>query len=470
MKSTGKRLIVEQTKGGFGNVIGRAKGLVQISTRSLVMWIAMAIIVFGSFTGVHAADIEVSLGGEGSDTGEPLSAAVAITDMGGGIFEMSITNTSSVESSTEPGAPVLTRIAFDFANGATLELRDSTLWGYVNKTKPFCGSKRASYPYGISAQKPAPKNGIAQGETATMIIELNLNGEPLSVATFEGVSLAMKFQVVGAGGEDSGCAFGDAEIVSAPLAPVLYKQSEFVASAAEVSEIPSDLLNLDTRAGSLEINTFGSVGYGGEFQDPAYLPGIVSLRNGTGLIVEQKQIERRWPSPLDSEDCNPNTDFYQCWFWSPGALDANNYLVANVPERAVSSNDRFDSVSPRVTVSGDLTGDYNFSSFIDNAHQTITATWDVPVGRVLREETQMLFRGRYDWNCNGLDSPGDAMVPLFYVNGADSNDNLITEGVTIVEDSATRLTITVEVQVALENVRDTYANQGIVLEGSCVSP
>lgn len=68
----------------------------------------------------------------------------------------------------------------------------------------------------------------------------------------------------------------------------------------------------------------------------------------------------------------------------------------------------------------------------------------------------MLLRGRYDRQCNGLGAP-DVMVPLFYVNGADSNGNLITEAVTIMKDSPNRLTIHVDVQLALEIVRDAYA-------------
>jgi hypothetical protein len=118
-----------------------------------------------------------------------------------------------------------------------------------------------------------------------------------------------------------------------------------------------------------------------------------------------------------------------------------------------------------VAVEGDLTADYSMFSWMDNGHQTMTATWTVPAGRVLREETQMLFRGRYDWNCTG-----DEMVPLFYVNGADSNDNMQVDGVTIVEDSDTRLTITVNVQVALDAVRDAYVERGFALEGACLAP
>jgi hypothetical protein len=139
-----------------------------------------------------------------------------------------------------------------------------------------------------------------------------------------------------------------------------------------------------------------------------------------------------------------------------GSLDSQNLLSAMVPERAVDSNDDFDSISPRVMVQGGLIGDYAFFTGADNAHQTIIATWEVPAGRVLRGETQMLLRGRYDWQCNGLGAP-DGMVPLFYVNGADSNDNLITEAVTIIEDSPNRLTNHVDVQLALEIVRDAYA-------------
>jgi len=274
------------------------------------------------------------------------------------------------------------------------------------------------------------------------------------------------------------------EPVSDPPAPVVYYESEFVASAAEVwPGLPSNFKDLDTRAGSVEINTFGGLRPNGALPtantDPAFEAGIVSLRSGdSGKILEQKHVERRWPPALDVDGCstNQNISFLQCFIWAEdrgtlaGSLDVYNLLVANVPDHAASdSNYGFDNSGNRVAVQGDLTADYSMFSAMDNGHQTMTATWEVPTGRVLREETQMLFRGRYDWNCSGLNTE-DEMVPLFYVNGADSNDNMQVDGVTIVEDSDTRLTITVNVQVALDAVRDAYVERGFALEGACQAP
>jgi len=445
-----------------------------------------AILMLGSYGIATAADVEVMLEGQGSQSGVPLTASIAIDIIDVNMITLSVTNTSPESSSTEADAPVITRIAFDVGQDeAAIALLDSThTWEYTDKTKPFCGRKRGLLPYGIVAQKPAPHNGIKRGETGVMTLQIDSEAS-LTTAFFDGLEWALKFQVVGEGGEDSGCSFGNAEPVVVDNAPpVVYYESEFVASAAEVwPGLPSEFRDLDTRAGSVEINTFGGLRPNGAFPtantDPAFEAGIVSLRTGdSGKIVEQKHVERRWPPALDTNGCSTNASlsFPQCFIWAydrgtlPGSLDANNLLVANVPDNgAGDSNYLFDDSGNRVAVEGDLTADYSMFSAMDNGHQTMTATWTVPDDRVLREETQMLFRGRYDWNCSGLES-GDEMVPLFYVNGADSNDNMQVDGVTIVEDSDTRLTITVNVQVALDAVRDAYVERGFLLEGACLAP
>ena len=445
-----------------------------------------AIFMLGSSAIAMATDVGVMLEGQGSRSGVPLTASIAIDIIDVNMITLSVTNTSPASSSTETDAPVLTRIAFDVGQDqAQIALLDSShVWEYTDKTKPFCGRKRGLLPYGIVAQKPAPHTGIKRGETGVMTLQIDSEND-LTAAFFEGLEWALKFQVVGEGGEDSGCSFGNAEpvVVNNPP-PVVYYESEFVASAAEAwPGLPSNFKDLDTRAGSVEINTFGGLRPNGALPttntDPAYEAGIVSLRSGdSGKIVEQKHVERKWPPALDTEGCNINTSltFPQCFIWAldrgtlAGSLDANNLLVANVPDNAAGdSNYGFDNSGNRVVVQGDLTGDYSIFSSMDNGHQSMTATWEVPTGRVLRQETQMLFRGRYDWNCSGL-STEDEMVPLFYVNGADSNDNMQVEGVTVVEDSGTRLTITVNVQVALDAVRDAYVERGFILDGACQAP
>jgi len=57
-------------------------------------------------------------------------------------------------------------------------------------------------------------------------------------------------------------------------------------------------------------------------------------------------------------------------------------------------------------------------------------------------------------------------VPLFYINYADVNDNVMSNGVVITEDTPTRLTMTVNVQDALNTVRDAYVADGVPLN-SC---
>ena len=434
---------------------------------------------------VSAASVSVDLVGQGSQSGEPLSATIDIdvVDSTANIFSLTITNTSPETSSTEVNAPVLTRIGFDTGiddAGIQLLAEDSTHpWSYTDRTKPFCGKKdRTQYAHGISANRPAPKTGIARGETGIMMLQID--GAPVDVDDLGGFTWAMKFQVVGSGGEDSGCSFGDAAVVSAPSQPVVYYLSELVASAAEAwPGLPAVAGGPNvTAAGSVEFNTFGGLGNGGVVpntnMDPAYQAGIITLRNSSA--VEQKQVERRWPPGLDADGCNPNRSFPECWIWSDYRTVSGNFLqsaldpqtgelTASVPDRAGSSNDNFDSFSPRVTVSGSLTAN-DVSAVSDNSHQTITATWEVPEGRVLKDETQILFRGRYDWQCNGLGS-ADVFVPLFYINYADANDNVTSNGVMITEDTPTRLTMTVNVQDALNTVRDAYVADGVQLN-SCL--
>lgn len=447
----------------------------------------LALIITGSLSNSHAASVSVGLAGQGSQSGVPLSATIDIdvVDSMANIFSLTITNTSPETSSTEANAPVLTRIGFDTAiDDAGIQLladASSHPWSYTDRTKPFCGKKnRTQYAHGISADRPAPKTGIARGETGTMLLKIDRpDGGSVDVADLDGFTWAMKFQVVGAGGEDSGCSFGDAAVVTNPSQPVVYYLSELVASAAEGwPGLPTVAGGANvTAAGSVEYNTFGGYGNGGVVpntnMDPAYQAGIITLRNSSA--VEQKQIERRWPPGLDPEGCNPNRGFPECWIWSydrtvsgnllPSALDPQTgELTASVPDRAVSSNDNFDSYSPRVTVSGSLSAN-NVGAVSDNSHQTITATWEVPEGRVLKDETQILFRGRYDWQCNGLGS-ADVFVPLFYINYADANDNVMSNGVVITEDTPTRLTMTVNVQDALNTVRDAYVADGVPLN-SC---
>lgn len=447
--------------------------------------ILLTAFIAAGVSNAYAADVSVDLAGQGSQSGEPLSATIEIdvVDVTANLFALTITNTSPETSSTEANAPVLTRIGFDTSNGdvEVMLAESSHPWAYTDKTKPFCGRKdRTQYAHGLSANRPAPKTGIARGETATMTLRIDpVGGGTFDVADLDGLTWAMKFQVVGAGGEDSGCSFGDAAVVSNPSEPVVYYLSEFVASAAEAwPGLPTEEGGLPvTAAGSVEYNTFGGYGNGGVVpntnMDPAYQAGIITLRNSSA--VEQKQIERRWPPALDAEGCNANASIPQCFIWAydrtvggnllQGSLDPQTgKLTASVPDRAGSTNDNFDSYSPRVTVSGSLTAN-DVGAVGDNSHQTITATWEVPEGRILKEETQLLFRGRYDWQCNGLGSP-DVFVPLFYINYADANDNVMSPGVSIVEDTATRLTMTINVQDALNSVRDAYLTDGVPLN-SC---
>jgi hypothetical protein len=269
-------------------------------------------------------------------------------------------------------------------------------------------------------------------------------------------------------------------------APIVYTLSEFVGSASEAwgGSYPSDVSggNHDTRSGSIEINTIGERT---RFSEEKFVAGVVNLRNGTGAIVEQKQLERKWPSSLNANGCNPTTAFPQCWYWKDGrtinakdtgtpadlppALNDDNEVALMVPEKAGSSSDGFDSISPRVTVSGGLVSNYDRFTGEDNNHQTMIVTWEVPAGRSL-SETERRFHGHYDWECDGLEggqNSDDPWVELFYRSSNDSGDDIHNASVTVIEDTATRLTIEVNIQAALQAVRDSYAAEGKDIVNGC---
>ncbi len=268
--------------------------------------------------------------------------------------------------------------------------------------------------------------------------------------------------------------------------PVAYSLSEFVGSAAEKwPGFPSDVSQgaNDTRGGSIEINTIGEHT---RFSEEKFVAGVVNLRNGTGKIVEQKQLERRWPPVLEVDGCNPTSAYSQCWAWKgdrtikvsggttailDSAMNGDSEVALMAPEKSGGSSEDFDSSGARVTVSGGLVSDFSNDVHSDNSHQTMRVTWEVPSHRDL-SETERRFQGHYDWECDGLEAGtggDDPWVELFSRSSRDSADEIQHAAVNIVEDTPTRLTIEVNVQQALEAVRDQYLVLGKDLVSGCGS-
>jgi hypothetical protein len=95
-------------------------------------------------------------------------------------------------------------------------------------------------------------------------------------------------------------------------------------------------------------------------------------------------------------------------------------------------------------------------------------SWVAPEGTVL--DGQLLFRGRYDYEWNGLDS-ADLFKTLFLRDSYTPANNVTSSAVNVTEDTETRLTIEVNVQAGLEAVRDEYVADGLSLPNTgCVTP
>lgn len=394
---------------------------------------------------------------------------------GGNSLELAATDTTTVAVSVSPNnPPIAAGDSYSTPEGTVLEVstpgvlaNDSDLDGdalYVSvDTEPVNGTLML-YPDGSFTYTP----GVGFTGTDSYTYEA-CDSDACSTAT---VTIEVSSTASAA--------------VAAQEAPVAYSLSEFVGSAAEAwPGFPSDVSQgaNDTRGGSIEINTIGEHT---RFSEEKFVAGVVNLRNGKGAIVEQKQLERRWPPVLQEDGCNPTTAYHQCWAWKgdrtikvsggstsvlASAMDSNSEVALMAPENSGGSSEGFDSSGARVTVSGGLISDFSGAVDADNSHQTMRVTWEVPPHRDL-SETERRFQGHYDWECDGLE-PGtggdDPWVGLFYRSSRDSADDIHHAAVTVVEDTPTRLTIEVNVQQALEVVRDQYLALGKDLASGCGS-
>ena len=247
-----------------------------------------------------------------------------------------------------------------------------------------------------------------------------------------------------------------------PTAEVAYYLSEFVGSGGELwPGTPSDFKAEDTRRSSLELNTIGGL----SGADQPFEAGIVTLRNGTGAIVEQKQMNRRWPPALNAEGCNDARSYPECWIWGDGVSP----LLALLPDVLTgTANTGFDTTDDRVYVEGGMTMEYpQATGFTDDSHRTFVVSWVAPEGKVL--DGQLLFRGRYDHECNGLGS-ADVFKTLFLRDSYTPSNDVTSSAVQVVVDTATLLTIEVNVQAGLEAVRDAYLVDGLSLPGAGCTP
>jgi len=215
--------------------------------------------------------------------------------------------------------------------------------------------------------------------------------------------------------------------------------------------LPSLYRDVDTRAGSIELNHYGSH-LTGFTTDAPYTSGIVGLRNGAGNLIEQWQLNRVVrPANLDANGCKVVTPadpakpaYEQCW---PQSFAAP--LTVTVPIHAGDSNDFFDPESTvRVTVSATSTIDPTDNP-TDNSAQWFTITWADPNGLA---GDRMNLRLHFDANFNGLQD--DPLYPLFRVRFG--TPDIHEPIVVVVAQSDTSLTVQVNVQDAIDFVWDQY--------------
>lgn len=401
----------------------------------------------------------LDLSGAGAASGAPLAATVAIYLDDARTARLVVTNTSLASSSTEPGAPVLTRLGFNLADGPDPGCLDVAVDGgrfvLATRVQPLCGSGGDRFQYSLDARNPASKSGIARDESLTIVLTLRaacagrfdraMFADARETAS-AGVltQWAAKFQVVGPGGEDSGCAQG----VPVEEREPVYIWSEFIATAAEVQPLPSLYAASDTRAGSVELNYNGGYGFDGVTSDPAYAAGIATLRNGRGAIVEQWLLNRRWaPAQLDPDGCSLTTLYPQCWVWGDGGPAA-----ATIPTWVADSNEGFDPESTqRVTVRAE-TAIEDDGAPEDNSAQWFRVTWEDPSGIAT---ARMNLRLHFDANLDRT-FVGDPFLPLYRVRFPGDGPDVTAPVVHVIAVTETSVTVEVNVQDAIDFVWDEY--------------
>jgi hypothetical protein len=425
----------------------------------------------------------------GSAKGNPLSGEVSVQVESAKSVLIEIANTTPETSSTIPGAPVLTRLGFSLDGnpaGSCIQLEDPT--GRFSLTKDvsdFCGvggnkqgcgwkwgkkkkKKSQGFTHAINAKSPSVKKGIEQDETVTLRLKVHpscsysFSPGSFADAPFVGsgsseTQWAAQFQLVGKCGKHSGCGYGESEEVPDTCKPV-YTWSEFIATSADLNQLPSAFKDPDSRAGSVEFNFNGGSGFNGVSNEAPYDAAILTLRSGEPSILEQWQFNRTLtPAVLDANGCSVGSAFSQCWIFNPEDSVAQ-VLSATVPTNVSSSNEGFDESGLRVEIAGGVDIAYSETVFEDNGHQKMLVEWHAPLGL---ETAQLLLRGRYDWDLNFLGST-DYFVPLLSRNIAALGPDFTHPSVDIVEETANTLRIVVDVQGATEAVCEDYLGAGLI--------
>lgn len=408
----------------------------------------------GAITVDPNADYATVLTGQGSASGEPLSGVVEVYVDDASTARIVVTNTSPATSSTVDGAPILTRVGFNLAGlpAASCFALSAPDGRFVltGRVQPFCGRTPQLGPifaYALEAVNPAPSTGIARDES----LEFVLTVQPgctyaLSAASFADApespssgrltQWAAKFQVVGEGGEDSGCAQGDVP----PPPEYDFTQSEFSARGAEAwPGLPLPGGALSTSAGSVELNFFGGQAWQGHDYAPyapPYAGLIANLRNGAGAVIDQSILSES------------------------GAPDG--LITVALPDSVSDSNEAFDDGSTsRIIVSTEVFIDHQGEP-TDNANKWFRITWThrADGGGAIEplDDELMDLRVHLDANLNSM-LTDDPWVHLFCVGWTECAGFVAPEIVTVFL-TPTAVIVEVNVQDAHDFAWAAYLDMG----------
>jgi hypothetical protein len=223
-----------------------------------------------------------------------------------------------------------------------------------------------------------------------------------------------------------------------------YGWAAFIATAAEVSGSKSVASASDTRAGSMEINISGGVGFNGVDNDPPFRAALTTLRNGLSGRIEQDQVGRRWRAGgLDGDGCRTVDGMTQCWINAPGDLVGGKLVAAN-PSEGRDSNAEFDASGNRVRISGQVSVGHSGSAAPNNTE--VKMRWDAPKGL---HTARLDWRAQFDADANG-DLANDPIVTLLRVRYPGSGPDLLAPGVRIVDKTDTALELAANVQKVLD--------------------
>lgn len=427
----------------------------------------------------RAADLSWTLDGVGPQSGAPLEAVVQVTVLGPRTALVRLRNTSPPISADLPTAPVLTRLGFNLAGGPParcLRVAEPSWWRVVGRAAPFCAASPGGptkgappgFAYGLAPPADQPSWGVHAGEVVELLLTVDaacgahvtlspeaFEDAPGGSSAGQPATWAATFDVLGPGGGEQGCAAGDVAIPGVHGAPECTPEhgwARLVATTADTNGLPSLFLPVDNRAGSVEVNVNGGVGFQPSSGEPPFEAGIVTLRNGVNAIVEQWQVNRAWPQ---GQGCQGVNGSFVCWI--DAAVDlVGTLLSAQVPTLAAGSNDGFDPSGERAAVSGQLHLDYSGGAvFHDNSHQLVVVAWSAPNGL---DTAQLLLRAGYG---GPLSAQEDNPLVVLFRRGFPQAPDYRDPAVEILVETDSSLVLGIGVQDALVEVCHRYVELGL---------